>query len=298
LDGKTGNGVRGGLPAQLRETFEATIDPRGVALPTVVRYLFDNGDGESSTVQTASLQSSATLTYSTSGKHVATAEATLSDGSTLCDNLLASVGVAINRIRIEVSRTPQRGSYTPGDPSTGTVALRVRVRNTGGPQGSGVLLEGQSVLTCETAVRVGSTELTKTTQIDLQHCSATAGQPCDSNADCTPTACSSCTPGEVCLTSSHCAITVTETGEPVGCTQDADCTRFSQNDTCVTVLPVASVLIPRGRAVDLIESTVTLANTLPGSARVTETWTAQARNAPEATTVQRYTIRSNPAVVP
>lgn len=298
LDGKTGNGVRGGLPAQLREEFVATVDPAGVALPAIARYVFDNGDGNSSTSLSSALQASATLTYSTAGKHVATAEATLSDGSALCDNLLANVESAINRIRVEVSRTPQRGSYTPGDPTTGNVAVRVRVKNVSGAQGSAVLLEGESVLSCETEVRIGSTELTTTTQIDLQHCSTTVSQSCESDADCQPTQCSDCTPGEVCLTSSYCASTLAATGVAVGCTQDADCARFDPTDTCVIVIPVSSFLIPKGKAADLIEATVPLANTLAGAAKVTETWTAQAKNAPEATTVQRYTIKSNPAVVP
>ncbi len=298
LDGKTGNGVRGGLPAQLLESFVATVDPAGVALPPLVRYLFDNGDGDSSTTITSALQASASLTYSTSGKHVATAEATLGDGSALCDNLLANVQSAVNRIRVEVSRTPQRGNYLPGDPTTGSVAVRVRVKNVSGDQGSSVLLEGENVLSCETVVRVGSTELMKTTQIDLQHCSTTVTQGCETDADCRPTQCSTCTVGEVCLTSSYCASTLATTGVAVGCAKDADCTRFDPTDRCVTVIPVSSVVIPRGKAVDLIEASVPLANTLPGAAKVKETWTAQAKNAPEASTIQRYTIRSNPAVVP
>ena len=299
LDGKTGDGVRNGVAAQLREQFTATVDPAGVALPPIARYRFDNGDGDLATVPGDALQASTVLTYSTAGKHVATAEATLSDGSALCDNLLANVESATNRIRVEVSRTPKRGSYRPGDPASGSVSVRVRVKNTGKPQqGSGVLLEGAGVLTCDTEVRTGATTLTKSTQIDFQHCSATLDQPCDSDADCRPSQCAACGAGEICLASSHCANTGLDVGVPLGCTTDADCTRFDPTDSCVTVLPVSSVLIPLGKSVDLISAVVPLANTLAGPAKVTETWTARAKNAPEDTVVDRYTIQSNPAVSP
>jgi hypothetical protein len=299
LDGKTGDGVRNGVAAQLREQFAATIDPAGVALPPVARYRFDNGDGDTATAAGGALQATAVLTYSTAGKHVATAEATLGDGSALCDNLLANVESAVNRIRVEVSRTPKRGSYRPGDPAIGTVSVRVRVKNTGNrQQGSAVLLEGASVLTCDTEVRTGSTTLTRSTQIDFQHCSATVEQPCQSDADCRVAQCSECAAGEICLASSHCANTGLDVGVPLGCTTDADCTRFDPTDTCVTVLPVSSVLIPLGKSVDLVSAVVPLANTLAGPAKVTETWTARAQNAPEDSVVDRYTIQSNPAVQP
>jgi hypothetical protein len=111
-------------------------------------------------------------------------------------------------------------------------------------------------------------------------------------------ACPDCSDGETCLTSSHCALARTDTNDPLGCVKDQDCTRFVPGDQCIQVLPIASLLLALGDASDLVEATVPLANTLPAQAKVKETWTVHALNAPEDSTTLRYNIRPNPDVKP
>jgi len=294
LDGRTGQGKP--IPAQLKENFSALVDPRGVTLPTVREYQFDNGDGDSFTVRTTALQANGVMTYQTPGKHVATVAVELADGSALCDNLLADVQSAVNRIAIEVITNPKRTSYRPGDPQSGNVSLRVRVKNVSDPAtGSGILLEGANVLSCETSIRVGKSELTHSTQVDFQHCSKTLDQACDGDADCAMDRCPECEAGEKCQASSHCERTVTDTGDQFACVRDSDCL---PGDRCVVVLPLSSLVLPIGDASDLVTATIPLANTLTSPARVTETWTVHPQNAPEDSANVRYTIESNPDVKP
>src|SRR5262249_13011519 len=149
-----------------------------------------------------------------------------------------------------------------------------------------------SVLMCASEVRVGASTLNQTTQIDLQHCSATLSQACTSDADCQAASCSDCEPGEICLTSSHCS---TATMPPIGCTTDKDCQpprckSCSATDTCIQVLPLPQIFLGAGQAVDLIESSVPVLNTLTAPARVTDTWTVQTFNAGSDTAVLKYRI--------
>ncbi len=296
MRGRSGDGRPEGLPASLKETFVARIDQTRVPLPPVSRYEFTNGDGDSASVETTAPEADATMTYSSPGKHTATVSAELRDGSALCDNLLANVQSAINRLQVTVETAPKRESYRPGDPASGIVTLRVRVRNVSDPAtGSAILIEGGSVLSCDTAIRVGKSQLSSHTQIDFQHCSKTVEQPCESNADCGSDACPNCESGESCLASSHCANTFSSTGDTLACVRDSDC---PLGDNCVMVLPLSSLVLPIGESSDLVSSTIPVANTLPNAAKVTETWTAHARNAPDDSATVRYTIESNPAVKP
>ena len=294
LDGKgdTPNGV----PTDIRAAFSASIDPAGQTLPKGNRtFDFKSGQASGDTVVTPADSASTVLTYDTPGKVTATVETRFADGSALCDGLLVNVLAAINRVNLEATATPKRSIYNPGDPTRGTVDLRVRVRNTSSREdGSAVLFIGAGVLTCETTVRVGAAVLTNSTQIDFQHCSVTTGQACESDTDCGGQNCPSCDPGEMCVTYSHCPNLATDTGDPLGCTSDADC----RGGPCIKVLPLASLVLDIGDAADLVTATIPLANTLPSTAQVTETWTVNPKNAGPDSTTLRYRIQSNPNVKP
>ncbi len=294
VNGKTGlnTPVRSGIQAD----FVSTVDPMGVTLPPIDSHDFDNGDGDSGSAPGPSLQGEAVLEYSTGGKHVGTLTVNLHDGSALCDNIAVDVLTSDNRIKLDVKTNPPPGTFRPGDSRSGTVALHVRVTNTSDPNVARgvVLFEGASVLTCDTEVRVGDSKLTKTTSIDFQHCSVTLDQSCTSDGDCSQKSCPECQPGEVCLASSHCSFN--GSGFDVrGCVRDADCGPGGQ---CVLVLPVTSLTLGIGQSAELLTSMVPVANILPGTAKVTDTWTVRARNAPDDSEVVKYSITSNPAVTP
>lgn len=295
VNGKTGlnTPVRSGIEAE----FVSTVDPMGVTLPPIDSHDFSNGDGDSSSVPGPGLQGQAVLEYNTAGKHVGTLTVNMHDGSALCDNIAVDVLASDNRIKLDVKTNPPPGTFRPGDPRSGTVALHVRVTNTSDPRVArgGVLFEGAGVLTCDTEVRVGDSKLTKTTSIDFEHCSVTVDQSCASDADCNSNACPECQPGETCLASSHCAFTGASGFDVRGCVRDSDCGPGGQ---CVLVLPVQSLTLGIGQSAELLTSTVPIANVLPGTAKVTDTWTVHARNAPDDTDVVKYSITSNPAVAP
>jgi len=154
-----------------------------------------------------------------------------------------------------------------------------------------------NVLTCETEAKVSGTTLTRTTKIDLQHCSATVSQACDANSDCQSDRCPTCEVGEVCLSSDHCD------GSSLGCVTDRDCEPprcgfCDPGTTCVKVLPLSSVSIGPGETVDFIDSNVSLINVLTTPAKIKETWTARSFNAGDATTLKRYKIKPRPDVKP
>jgi hypothetical protein len=295
INGKTGNGkaVDAGLEAQ----FSATVDARGVTLPSIDDYEFENGDGDAANVPTNGLQASTVLEYATAGKHIGTTTVQLHDGSALCDNILGNVLTSDNRISLTVTTAPQ-GVFRPGDPQTGVVNLRVRVKNTSDPAVARgvVLLEGANVLSCDTEIKVGTSTLTKSTSIDFQHCSATVDQGCQSDDECSQHACPACQTNEVCLAASHCALGGVSSGFAVrGCVRDADC---GPGGECVKVLPVTSLVLPIGDSSELLNVQIPVANTLSGTAKVKETWTVHARNAADASDSVSYSITSNPGLRP
>ena len=53
-----------------------------------------------------------------------------------------------------------------------------------------------------------------------------------------------------------------------------------------------------GESVDLVKSTIPVINTLPASARVTDTWTAHTFNAGDDSDVVKYKIAPRPDVKP
>src|SRR5262249_22667783 len=142
--------------------------------------VFDSGGGGSVTQsppcasngEFAACTQSGDLLYSAGGKQVASATAELVDGSALCDKLTVNVRTATLTPKLQVSYTPRRKTLVPGDPTSGSPLLRVRLRNAS-PGGNGNILLVGNVLTCASEVRVGPSTLSQTTQIDLQHCSVT-----------------------------------------------------------------------------------------------------------------------------
>src|SRR5207249_3823363 len=136
------------------------------------------------------------IDYSVGGKPLASATAILTDQSALCDKLTVNIRTTTIIPKLEVSISPKRGPYVPGDATRGSVNLRVTLHDVSPPgSGGNILLKG-NILTCNSEVRVGRSMISKTTQIDLQHCSTTVHQPCGSDAECAPPACNECVPNE------------------------------------------------------------------------------------------------------
>lgn len=296
LNGRSGLGKA--VPSGLEGVFAAGVDPAGVVLPPIDRFSFENGDGDAASAAPAGLEAGVVLDYTSAGKHVGTVTVHLHDGSALCDNVLGIVGTSDNRISLSVTTAPAPGTFLPGDPRTGNVNFNVRVKNVSDPAVARgvVLFKGAGVLTCDSEIKVGTSTLSKTTQFDFQHCSATVDQACAGDADCSQSACPDCQAGEVCLGASHCSFTGFSSGFSVqGCVRDSDCGPGGQ---CVQVLPVQSLTVGIGDASDLLTATIPVANTLPSLAKVKETWTVHAVNAPDDSDAVSYSIQSNPAVRP
>jgi len=64
------------------------------------------------------------------------------------------------------------------------------------------------------------------------------------------------------------------------------------------VLPLEQIFLGVGDSVDLVKSTIPVINTLPASARVTDTWTAHTFNAGDDSDVVKYKIAPRPDVKP
>jgi hypothetical protein len=285
------------VPAGLEALFSSSVDPMGVSLPAIDSHEFSNGDADGGSVLGPSLQASTVLDYGSAGKHTGTLTVHLHDGSALCDNIFAKVDTSDNHMKLDVKTNPTPGLFKPGDPRTGNVTLHVLVKNVSDPSvAKGVILfKGAGVLSCDTEIRVGDSTLSKTTQIDFQHCSVTLDQACGTDADCAPAACPDCQAAETCLGSSHCAFTGFGGLDVVGCVRDGDCGPGGQ---CILVVPVQSLTLAIGETTELLTSRIPVANTLPSTAKIVETWTVHARNAPDDTDVVKYSIQSNPAVQP
>jgi hypothetical protein len=238
--------------------------------------------------------------YDTGGKHKAVLRVDFDDGSALCDALTVNVRTAPLVFDVDVTTKPSvSAAFVPGDPKRGTPVLTVRAKNNTAPDvvGGGIVLSG-NVLTCETEAKVGGTLLTRTTYVDLQHCSATLTQPCDNDADCRSSRCPTCQPLETCLTADHCSV-----HRGLGCANDRDCEPprcpgCNPDETCVKVLPASRLTIGPGDAIDLIDSPIPLINVLTTPAKIKETWTAHSFNAGDATATQHYTIKPRPDVKP
>jgi len=305
-----GIGKPGGVGITLDPDFGVRFDPGSAPLPVLDGFTVDSAGGgvvpvsspcPSDTTPTLTACQSGRILYTAAGKYVASGIANFKDGSVICDNLTVSILTAPLKPTLDVSISPKRRQYVPGDPTTGSVNLRVRLRNASPPGPLNNILVLGNAATCESEVRVGPTTISKTTQIDLQHCSDTVHQGCNSDADCVPGPCQDCRPNEVCITSSYCS--TFPGGSSIGCTSDRDCQPprcmfCGPNDTCIHVLPLASISLAPGEAVDLVESTIGVANTLPSPARVTDTWTGHTFNAGDASDVVKYKIAPRPNVKP
>lgn len=293
---RNGIGKPGGEKIFLNPVFGALLQTGGATLPAAETFDFESGGGGSRSVPPGcgldATLSACTgprdIIYTAGGKHLAKLRANLADGSALCDNLTVDVRTTTITAALEVTATPSGRPYVPGE----SVDLRVRLRNTSPPGSGGNILLLGPLLTCETEVKVGKSTLSKSTQIDLQHCSATVNQPCDEDADCAPGTCPDCQAGEVCLTSDHCT---TPFEPPLGCATDRDCQPprcpfCGPDDRCVKVIPLSSIFLGVGDSVDLLESRVVVENALPSPARVKDTWTAHTVNAGNETDALKYTI--------
>ena len=307
---RDGRGKPDGEKIFIDPAFGATVDlqtqAQGQTLPAVTQYNFDPGDGGKvvdlppcEDFPTAGLAACAVSPlYTSGGKHVASLQTDLEDGSALCDKLTVNVRVAPLSVELEVSTTPSTAAaFIPGDPKRGSPLLRVRAKNTSPSDIGGILFTGK-VLRCETQAKVSGTTLTKDTQIDLQHCNVTVSQACTDNSDCDPASCPTCQANERCLTSDHCS---GAQSFAVGCTNDRDCEPArckicGSGETCVKVLPVSRIFLAPGDSVDLIESNVNLANVLTTPAKIKETWTVHSFNAGDASDKLRYQIKPRPEV--
>jgi len=303
-----GIGKPGGVGITLDPDFAVRFDAGSAPLPALEGFTLDSGGGGTVPLSSPCLLDttftaceSGRVLYTSAGKRVGTAMANFKDGSVFCDKLTVNVLTAPLKPTLDVSISPKRRQYVPGDPTSGSVNLRVRLRNASPPGPLNNILVLGNAATCDSEVRVGASTISKTTQIDLQHCSATVHQGCDTDADCTPGPCRDCQPNEVCITSSYCS--TFPGGSSIGCTSDRDCQPprcmfCGPNDTCIHVLPLSSIFLAPGDTVDLVNSTIGVANTLSTPARVTDTWTGHTFNAGDASDVVKYRIAPRPNVKP
>jgi hypothetical protein len=290
-----------GKPAEsiyLNPIFGALLDTGGAALPAISSFDFDSAGGDAESTpggcgvdpSLPACTAPGEILYSAAGKYSARLDVGFEDGSALCDKLTVTIRTAPIPFSVDVTTSPPPGTFEPGQ----SVGLRVRVRNTSDPGTGGNILITGNAATCTSEVKVGDSTLQKTTQIDLQHCSASVSQPCMTDADCAPPECPTCEGGEVCLTSDHCR-TRLGGGTPIGCANDIDCQpprcrECDPGDTCVKVLPAPSIFLGVGDVFDVVDSTVQVDNTLPSPARVTDTWTANTFNAGSEMDAIKYTI--------
>ncbi len=305
IDGQDGVGKPFGIPSDIQPFFSTRTNAGGGTLPTLDTIEFQNGAGDTTaptppqpcTFSGEDYEACAnSLLYRQAGRAIAVATAKFDDGSALCDNVAVRVLSANIIPKLDVSVSPRRASYVPGDARRGVADLRVRLVNASPRAGGGsILLAGNGVLTCAAEVKVGGATATSTTVFDLQHCSETTTQPCTSDTHCRPPRCPGCGANEFCLLSSHCSDTLTQPcGSDVDC-EAPRCTGCQDDESCVQVLEVPQIVIPVGRSVDLVTKTAFLANTLATPARVTETWTVSTFNAGSDSAALRYRIVGRPA---
>ncbi|TMA64414.1 MAG: hypothetical protein E6J69_15400, partial [Deltaproteobacteria bacterium] len=269
-DGDDGVGNRGGIPSDINPQFGALVSPNGQTLPAPNKFDFGTGTGESSSVDPGSCTTGGSnrvfdacktdFLYQSAGRFVATVAEKFMDGSALCDSVGVRILSATIIPRLVVELTPKRATFASGD----SVNLRVRLLNAS-PRvgGSGILLIGEGVLTCDEAANVRTVEQTKKAVFDLQHCSGTANQGCTRDADCNPLFCQACGQDETCLTQAHCSSTLTR-----GCQHDSDCAQSAcptckQDETCIQVLATPAIVVPVGGSVDLINGPVAVHNVFP-----------------------------------
>ncbi len=274
-------------------TIEAAqiIQQPNPAPPQGIRTFFFDGEGSVKTSEANScgqfpqFDACDELDLLSAGRSFPTVEVRYVDGSSLCDKITVRTGTCAANPKLQVIPSPKRSTYDPANPGASTIDLTVRLRNASHAEGGlppcNFLLRGADVLSCVASLNVGGVKDTKTTQFDLLHCSQTTSQPCQSNSDCSLARCSTCSPGEICLTQSHCSQTFT-----VRCTNDAGCEATGQNppcpqckpdETCTHVLQLpagAEVVVPVGQSLDLLHETVQVRNLLPDTAKINDNWQA------------------------
>lgn len=221
------------------------------------------------------------------GRYVATLTAKLQDGSALCDRLRCNVGPCDGQPELEILTTPKRKTYDDGQ----SVRLRVRMHARGD---CNLSLEGK-VLSCDAELKVGGIEDDHMGEIEFQRCSATEGQPCETDSDCDCTVdncpCPDCTPNEFCLNYNHCSQTVQRQCQSSTDCAPPSCPECRDDETCVDVIPISRATIPAGGFLDLLDTNVQLKNVLPDTASIKETWTGETENAGSADASIKYKIR-------
>src|SRR5262249_3474729 len=181
-----GIGKPGGVNIALDPVFAVRFDPRGATLPALEGFVVDSGGGGTVDLSAPCAEDprftacGGGVLSPWRGKSVATGSGFFKDGSVLCDKLTVNVLTAPHKPELDVPISPRRTQYVPGDPASGSVKLRVRLRNASPPGPLNNILVLGNALTRESAVRVGRSTITKPTQIDLQHCCSTVHQPCNS----------------------------------------------------------------------------------------------------------------------
>lgn len=280
-------------------TFAGAADFGGNPLPPIETFRFDSGGGESANVVppcqlTAPLEADAcvVLAYPGPARYVPVLTVELADGSALCDKLTYRVAACDGRPELEILTSPRGPTFKSGQ----QVRLRARLHNRSPREGGcGFSLSGADVLTCSAELKIGGIEDSRTGSVDFQHCSVTASQPCESDADCqcteTECLCQDCEPNEFCITYSYCSKTVARR-----CTSDQSCRapacpECRDDESCVNVLPFSVKSLDVGESVDLLDTVVELKNVLPDTASMKETWTARTENAGSDSDELKYKIR-------
>lgn len=231
------------------------------------------------------------------------------DGSALCDNITVHVVECNPAARLEVIPRPRRTIYDPAKPSQSDVDLTVRLTNTAKPKGGlpacPFRVQGANVLSCTSDLKLGTVKDQKTTRFDLQHCSMTTSQPCDSDAECSPAACLECEPNEVCLTKPHCSKSFdVQCGNDIDCAkQSKNCPNCEDNETCVRILEIGDrrqIFMDPGTSLELLHQPVTLTNLLGNTAVIKDKWTATVLVPPEFSVddTLKYKIRGRPGAPP
>lgn len=271
---QTGIGKPDGVLIPFNPVVAATVDFEGHDLPALDTLQFDSGAGDSLRAPPNCENGCGEFKYASAGRFVPTLTARLADESALCDRLRCRSARCESVPKLEIITTPRRQTYRSGQ----SVRLRVRLHNRSPREnGCDFSLAGK-VLSCTADLKAGGIVDTHNGDLSYQRCSATATQPCETNADCecteTNCPCQDCVPDEFCITYSHCSQTITKQCASDGECHPPVCPECREDEHCVDVIPKARDRLNVGQSIDLLDTTISLKNSLPDVAAIKETWTA------------------------
>jgi hypothetical protein len=272
-------------PGGAETSFNAITTPDVLPNGPVTQYDFTwaNAAGSATACGPPAAASCVTLREGLAGTFLGVVKARFADGSALCDNLNCHVGPCKFKAQVQVIRVPTKQTYTSDDP----VRLRVRFANLSDAPECTLNLSGANVLSCNAEFKLGKTEVSKTTQWDFRHCSASTGTPCQSDGECPAT--------ETCLLDSHCSVTLDRF-----CDGDSDCEKSTEpggcatcqnNETCIRVLAIDEADVAPGQAIDLVDEGVIVKNKIGDPVSIKETWTATAFPPTTASTSIKYKVK-------